>query len=163
MLFDIFRRKKNKNTKEVISEADNKWNRMWDLWAEGEIESPYNELMTYQSEVNNGGHHQFFLNTENNGDIRKEIEALCSILPNVDKDNIHIAFKAYIELEQDKNIDTNEKIIEKCDNVFYRTFEWNKNIKRYQMMNDNVFAEFCVYYKKYIKIRKSIDRIENDF
>lgn len=123
MLFDIFRRKKNKNTEEVISEADNKWNRMWDLWAEGEIESPYNELMTYQSEVNNGGHHQYFLNTENNGDIRKEIEALCSILPNVHKDNIHIAFKAYIELEQDKNIEKNEEIIESCDDVFFENEE----------------------------------------
>lgn len=31
------------------------------------------------------------------------------------------------------------------------------------MMNDNVFGEFCVWYKKYNKIRKSLDRIENDF
>ena len=52
---------------------------------------------------------------------------------------------------------------DKCNNVFYRTFEFNKNIKRYQMMNDNVFGEFCVWYKKYNKIRKSLDRIENDF
>lgn len=52
---------------------------------------------------------------------------------------------------------------DKCDNVFYRTFEFNKNNRRYQMMNDNVFAEFCVYYKKYIKIRKGLDRIDNDF
>ena len=77
MFLDLFRRKKNKDiTVEALSEKDKKWNRMWDLWAEGEIESPYNELMTYQSEVNNGGHHQYFLNTENNGDICKDIEIL---------------------------------------------------------------------------------------
>lgn len=52
---------------------------------------------------------------------------------------------------------------DKCDNVFYRTFEWNKNIKQYQMMNDNVFAEFCVWYKKYIEIRKKLNRIDGDF
>lgn len=27
---------------------------------------------------------------------------------------------------------------DKCNNVFYSTFEFNKNNKRYQMMNDNV-------------------------
>lgn len=124
MFFDIFRRKKNKAIGEdIISEADEKWNRMWDLWAEGEIESPYNELMTYQSEVNNGGHHQYFLNTENNGDVRKNVDTLCTILPGVLTDNIKSAFKAYIELEQDKNIEANEEILEKCDDVFYENEE----------------------------------------
>lgn len=133
MLFDIFRRKKNKNTKEVISEADNKWNRMWDLWAEGEIESPYNELMTYQSEVNNGGHHQYFLNTENNGDARKDIEASCTILPGVLTENIQTAFKSYVELEQDKNIETNEEILEQCDDVFYEN----------EKMINGILERFC--------------------
>ncbi|MBO5334019.1 MAG: hypothetical protein J6B37_07915 [Clostridia bacterium] len=129
MFFDLFRRKKNKDIEDVVlSEADEKWNRMWDLWADGDIESPYNELMTYQSEVNNGGHHQYFFNTENNGDIRKDIEILCAILPDVLKDNIQTAFKAYIELEQDKNIDTNEEILEKCDDVFWENEEMINSI-----------------------------------
>lgn len=119
MFFDLFIRKKNKAiVEETLSEADKKWNRMWNLWADGEIESPYNELMTYQSEVNNGGHHQYFLNTENNGDVRKDIEASCTILPGVLTDNIQVAFKAYIELKQDKNIEANEEILENCDDVF---------------------------------------------
>lgn len=129
MFFDLFRRKKNKDIEDVVlSEADEKWNRMWDLWADGNIESPYNELMTYQSEVNNGGHHQYFLNTENNGDVRKDIEALCAILPNVLKDNIQTAFKSYVELEQDKNIDVNEEILEKCDDVFWENEEMINSI-----------------------------------
>lgn len=129
MFFDIFRRKKNKAIGEdVISEADEKWNRMWDLWAEGEIESPYNELMTYQSEVNNGGHHQYFLNTENNGDVRKDIDALCTILPSVLTENIQTAFKSYVELEQDKNIEANEEILEKCDDVFWENEEMINSI-----------------------------------
>ena len=127
--FDIFRRKKNKDIDDIVlSEADEKWNRMWDLWAEGEIKSPYNELMTYQSEVNNGGHHQYFLNTENNGDVRRDIEALCTILPGVLTDNIQAAFKAYIELEQDKNIEANEEILEKCDDVFWENEEMINSI-----------------------------------
>ena len=32
MFFDLFRRKKNKDIEDVVlSEADEKWNRMWDL------------------------------------------------------------------------------------------------------------------------------------
>ncbi len=129
MFFDLFRRKKNKDIKDVVlSEADEKWNKMWDLWVDGNVESPYNELMTYQSEVNNGGHHQYFLNTENNGDVRKDIEALCAILPDVLKNNIQTAFKSYIELEQDKNIETNEEILENCDDVFWENEEMINSI-----------------------------------
>lgn len=129
MFFDLFRRKKNKDImEEVLSEADEKWNKMWDLWADGDIESPYNELMTYQSEVNNGGHHQYFLNTENNGDVRKDIETLCSVLPVILKNNIQTAFKSYVELEQDKNIETNEEILEKCDDVFWENEEMISSI-----------------------------------
>jgi hypothetical protein len=52
---------------------------------------------------------------------------------------------------------------DKCNNVCYRTFEFNENIKRYQMMYYKVFDEFCVWYDKYNKIREKLDRIENDF
>ena len=26
-----------------------KWNKMWDMWAEGEVDSPYEELITFKS------------------------------------------------------------------------------------------------------------------
>ena len=82
MIFDLFRRKKEKAAQEIpLTEEEKKWNKMWDLWAEGEIESPYNELMTYQSEVNNGGHDQYFVNTSDNADMGNELSALYKILP----------------------------------------------------------------------------------
>lgn len=119
MIFDIFKRKKDKGSvAPIFSEAERKWNKMWDLWANGEIESPYNELMNYHGEVANGGHYQYFLNTENNGDLKAELEKLCGILPDVLKSNLQTAFNAYSELEQDKNVDANEEIIKKCDRVF---------------------------------------------
>ena len=49
---------------------------MWDLWVEEEADSPYAELMTYQSEVNNGGHMQFFDNVSNTDDLSKNMEVL---------------------------------------------------------------------------------------
>ena len=63
-LFDLFKKKKVELTEEQL-----KWNKMWDLWTDGNAESPYAELMTYQSEINNGGHGQYFCNIENNDDV----------------------------------------------------------------------------------------------
>ncbi len=119
MIFDLFKRKKNKAVEtSSLSEAEEKWNKMWSKWSDGEIDSPYNEVMNYQGEVANGGHYQYFLNTDSNGDLRKELEILCSILPDSMKNNIRAAFNAYLELEQDKNIDANEEIMKKCDCFF---------------------------------------------
>ena len=67
-LFDIFKKKKIELTEEQL-----RWNKTWDLWVEKKAETPYAELMTYQSEVNNGGHDQYFTKVENTGDIQKEI------------------------------------------------------------------------------------------
>ncbi len=97
--------------------------------------------MTYQSEVNNGGHHQYFFNTENNGDVHKDIETLCGILPDILKDNIQTAFKSSVESEQDKNIETNEEILEKCDDVFYANEEKSGTVKMYLMNTNYSFSD----------------------
>ena len=55
--FDLFKKKKKEQPVEAL-----KWNKMWDMWAEQKASSPYAELMTYESEINNGGHKQFFDN-----------------------------------------------------------------------------------------------------
>jgi len=75
-LFDAFKKKKTE-----LSDEQKKWNKMWNLWASGQVDSPYAELMTYQSEINNGGHDQYFVNVENVSDLRKEMATLTTILP----------------------------------------------------------------------------------
>ena len=120
MIFDLFRRRKEKSVEEVpLTEEEKKWNRMWDLWAEGEIESPYNELMTYQSEVNNGGHDQYFVNTSDNADIEKELSALYEILPEKLKDNLQKAYKAYLQSEENEDDEEATEILESCDGIFW--------------------------------------------
>lgn len=94
-----------------------KWNKMWSLWADGKIESSYNELMNYYSEVNNGGHYQFFSNTDNIENSETAVKILSSILPEKLKINLEKAYRAYINLEND--IDVSEQDIEKCDNIFF--------------------------------------------
>jgi len=109
-LFDFFKRKKVELTAE-----QRKWNKMWDLWVEGKAASPYAELMTYQSEVNNGGHDQYFTNVENTGDLKKEMAALASILPQKLVSNLQKAYEAYLTSEEE----IAEEISEQCDDLFY--------------------------------------------
>ena len=113
-LFDIFKKKKPELTQEQL-----KWNKMWDLWVENKAASPYAELMTYQSEVNNGGHDQYFSNVENNGDVEKEMSALEQVLSQKMSANLKKAYKAYLEEDDEKS----EEILEKCDDLFYENDE----------------------------------------
>ncbi len=65
-MLSLFKKNKIKLTKE-----QQKLDQIWSLWEEGQADSPYAELMTYQSEVGNGGHDQYFYNMENTGDLKK--------------------------------------------------------------------------------------------
>lgn len=92
-----------------------KWNDLWDRWTEGKVESPYKELMLYSSEVNNGGHFQYFDCIED----EKEIETLETILPNKFSKNLRKAYQIC------KNIDEYDStsaynVINECDMYFYK-------------------------------------------
>ena len=113
-LFDIFKKKKIELTEEQL-----RWNKMWDLWVEGKVDSPFSELMEYQSQVNNGGHDQYFTNVENVGDLKKEMSALQQILSAKLKDNLNKAYKAYLVLEEKEADEKAKEILEQCDDVFY--------------------------------------------
>ena len=117
-LFDIFKKKKVELTEEQL-----KWNKMWELWTEEKVDSPYAELMTYQSEINNGGHDQYFTNVENTSDLNKEISALEQILSAELKNNLNKAYKAYLILEKKEEDEEAEETLEQCDDVFYENEE----------------------------------------
>ncbi len=113
-LFDIFKQKKPQLTKE-----QQKWNKMWEMWTEEKAESPYAELMTYQSEINNGGHSQYFTNVENVGDLQKEMSALETILSAKLNTNLKKAYNAYLVLEENEDDEQAEETLEQCDDVLY--------------------------------------------
>ena len=117
-LFDIFKKKKIKLTEEQL-----RWNKMWDLWVEGKVDSPFAELMEYQSQVNNGGHDQYFTNVENTGDLQKEMSALEQILSEKLNSNLKRAYKAYLVLEENEDDEKSEETLEQCDDVFYENEE----------------------------------------
>ena len=117
-LFNIFKKKKVE-----LTEEQQKWNKMWELWTEEKVETPYAELMTYQSEINNGGHSQYFTNVENTGDLQKEMSALEQILSKKLGTNLKKAYKAYLVLEENEDDEKSEETLEQCDDVFYENEE----------------------------------------
>ena len=116
--WDLFRKKKVQLTEEQL-----KWNKMWELWVDGAVHSPYGELMTYQSEVNNGGHGQYFTNVENTGNLRKEMAVLETVLSPKLIHNLQTAYEAYLVLEETENSEHAEETLEQCDNTFYKNEE----------------------------------------
>lgn len=117
-LFDFLKKKEVQ-----LTDEQKKWNKMWELWTEGQVDSPYAELMTYQSEINNGGHDQYFLNVENTGDLQKEMSVLETVLSPKLKNNLQKAYKAYLVLEEKEDDEKAEEIMEECDDVFYENEE----------------------------------------
>lgn len=112
-LFGIFKKKKTE-----LTENQRKWNKMWTLWVEEKADSPYAELMKYHSEINNGGHGQYFTNVENNGDLQEEMSALAQILSAKLNANLQQAYAAYLVLEEREDQKA-EETLEQCDDVFY--------------------------------------------
>ena len=111
--FGLFKKKKVE-----LTEAQLKFNKMWELWTEEKAESPYAELMTYQSEVNNGGHSQYFCNVENVGDLQKEMAELGRVMPFDLNENLQKAYQAHLILEKTED-EKAEEIMERCDDAFY--------------------------------------------
>ncbi len=110
-IFDLFKKK------EALT-AEQKLNKLWDAWAEGKEASPYAQLMTYESEVGNGGHSQYFFNVANTGDLRAEVEAILPILPEPLKANLLRGYEAF-SAQEDIADDANDDLFSECDDVFY--------------------------------------------
>ena len=121
-----------KKRKRELSHEQKKWNKMWELWAENRADTPYAEVMTYQSEVNNGGHDQYFLNVEQTGDLQAEISILENVLSEELRSNLMTAYDAYQMLADKESDEEWEAILEGCDNVFFKNEEEiNRILKEY--------------------------------
>ena len=99
-----------------LSVEDKKWNKMWDLWCNEEAKSPYAEIMDYCSEVNNGGHAQYFSNLGDLGELEENIKVLFTSLPEVFIERLKKAYELYLE---DEFGEETEIVMEECDDIFY--------------------------------------------
>lgn len=105
-----------------IDQKDLKWNEMWNLWVQELVDSPYAELMTYQSEVNNGGHAQYFDNVSGTSDLQKEMSALDTILPPQLRGTLKKAYEAQLIIAE-KDDEEAEETLRQCDEAFYKNEE----------------------------------------
>lgn len=105
------------NRTRELTEAERKWNLMWDMWVQEEAISPYAELMEYESEVNNGGHSQYFFNVANCGDLKSDVKKILAVLPEPLNENLKKAYDAFSG-QEDICDDENEELFEECDGVF---------------------------------------------
>ena len=110
--FDVFKKKNTALT------TDQKLEKMWELWAEDKLDLPCAKLMKYESEVNNGGHSQYFFNIANCGDLTEEVEAVLSMLPEPLQENLARGYAAF-SAQEDISDDVNDELFEECDDVFY--------------------------------------------
>lgn len=126
-VLDFFKKRKSE-----LSHEQKKWNKMWELWAENRADTPYAEVMTYQSEVNNGGHDQYFFNVEQTGDLQAEISILENVLSEELRSNLLTAYDAYQMLADKESDEEWEAILEGCDNIFFKNEEEiNRILKEY--------------------------------
>lgn len=118
-MFNIFKKfKKPKDTS--LTEEEGKLDKLWDLWEHGKVDSPYYELMTYQSEINNGGHSQYFFNSYNTDeDVDKAMSLLCGLLSKKLSENLKTAYNAYQKSDADEDNSEYKDILDDCDDVFY--------------------------------------------
>ena len=110
-IFDIFKKKEAPTAEENLD-------RLWELWEMGDLKDPCAALMTYESEVNNGGHSQYFFNIANTGDLAAEVEAVLPLLPEPLRQNLNRGYAAFAA-QADISDDDNEDLFEECDAVFY--------------------------------------------
>ena len=102
-----------------MQEFEQKWYKMWVLWMNEKMPSPYQEILSYENEVRNGSHLQYFQYFEKEENY-KEADFLFvskSLEGTVLKPIFDTAYKAFIELKNDENT-TAEKKLKDCDIVF---------------------------------------------
>ncbi len=86
--------------------AEERWEHMWALWEQGDIPSPYSELLLYDDEMQNGGHLQFFLNLGyRQSNLFAVLAALRELLPPEHAENLQRAHRAFRSLGLDEDDD----------------------------------------------------------
>ncbi len=105
--------------KEKKTDEQSKLDYLWEMWRLEKVGAPYNALMTYDNEMNNGGHTRFFLNIAYWGSVEKAVNNICENLPDVLKENLKTAYSHYLVLIDEEENEETEKLIYECDKVFY--------------------------------------------
>ena len=83
-----------------LTPEERKWRKMWQMWLDEAIETPYAELMTYFDAMDGGGHFQYFEDLRTKKHIKKNISALSNILPAELLQNLKNAYNLFLTSAQ---------------------------------------------------------------
>ena len=110
-----------------------KWNKMWGLWKSHRLDSPLEELVTYDNYMAHG-HFEFFEALKNDVNIKRYMYVLKQYLSKEVYENLELAYKIYSDNKKiihNKKIDNLEleNIFMEVDEKYYEdTYELTKII-----------------------------------
>lgn len=105
------------------------WNKVWDKWSNGELETPYKEILDYSSGINGGGHLCFFDNVVSSGNfevLNETIKTLVAVLPEAFIKPLLKVYNSYVKdnaKEEDYVSSKTDRLANKADDVFYNNEE----------------------------------------
>ena len=109
--------------KRIISKAELLWEQLWWQWRDGKIITPLDELLTYASIVQDGGHIQLFITLQCKEKALLFVKELKGMLPNKLYKNLKKAYSILCSNESEiincKNTSHLEELFEKQDLYFY--------------------------------------------
>ena len=109
--------------KRNISKAELLWEQLWRQWRDGKIITPLDELLTYTSIVQDGGHIRLFITLQCKEKVLLFIKGLKGMLPNKLYKNLKKAYSIFCSNENEiincKNTSHLEELFEKQDLYFY--------------------------------------------
>lgn len=98
---------------------EKKWNKLYDLFSDDLLPSPYAELIAYEGETFHNGHMAFFCSHTVLGDLSQVMPPLLSVLRGGLKENLERAYRAFSEYDALRmEEDALEAILDECDAVF---------------------------------------------
>lgn len=115
--FDKFKKKKEA----TLSEDAIRWNKMFELWSNGDLPSPYSELVGYYGEVSGEGHYCYFDNTAGTYDLEKTVEILAENLPEKLSGNLKEAYALYVRSLSEDDEEASDRLhseMYECDVVY---------------------------------------------
>lgn len=109
--------------KRTISKNELLWEQLWRQWRDGKIITPLDELLTYTSIVQDGGHIRLFITLQCKEKVLLFIKGLKGMLPNKLYKNLKTAYSIFCnnvnEIINCKNTSHLEELFDKQDLYFY--------------------------------------------
>ncbi len=134
-----------------------KWNKMWRLWKRHKLETPLEELVTYDNYMAHG-HLEYFKYLKNDLEIKRNMWIIKKFLSKEIYANLEKAYKLYndnLSLINNNQLDEFEleKLFMKVDEKFYEdAYEMTKIIMR--EVSDCPYIKVYNFREKYNVLRK---------